>query len=111
MSKPPDNAKGGPLSETAPRKTLAREFDSSSSVKDPKKVLGELANHLQSQWLRHDVLFRALGGEADNLAAQKFARFADAVRQAEAELLPAWLDGNELLAFARQQKKEARSCR
>lgn len=31
--RPPDNAKGGPLSETAPRKTLAREFDDLGSVK------------------------------------------------------------------------------
>lgn len=109
--KPPDSTKGGSLSETAPRKTLAREFDFSGCVKDPKQVLGELANHLQSQWLRHDVLFRALGVEADKLAAQKFARFADAVRQAEAELLPPWLSGNDLLALARDPKKEARSCR
>ena len=31
--KPPDNAKGDCLSVAAPRKTLARGFDSSSSVK------------------------------------------------------------------------------
>ena len=33
MSRPPDNAKGDCLSVAAPRKTLARGFDSSSSVK------------------------------------------------------------------------------
>ena len=31
--KPPDNAKGAAPKDRAPRKTLAREFDSSSSVK------------------------------------------------------------------------------
>jgi hypothetical protein len=33
VSEPPENAKGGPLSETAQRKTLAREFADASNVK------------------------------------------------------------------------------
>ena len=116
MSKPPDETRNdGPVSRTAApceapiAKPKADVFG--GFVKDPKQVLGELVNDLQGQWLRHDVLFRALGGEADKLAAQRLGRFVDAVRQAQAELLPAWLDGNELLALTGRGSKEVRSCR
>jgi hypothetical protein len=94
----PPNENGGP--KTAARIEPAKAPD----------ALGELVNFLKGQWLRHDVLHRALGNEADRLAALRFARFADAAQQARCDLLPPWLKGNELFALGRKGKKEVQPC-
>jgi len=69
--------------------------------------MSEIVRFLQSEWLRHDVLFRALRNEQDRLAALRLARFIDLIREAQNELLPPWLNGNELIALA--HKKERRT--
>jgi len=99
----PPNENGGPVSKTAVRVVKPVPKDSDD--------LGELVNFLKSQWLRHDVLHRALGNEADRLAALRFGRFADAAQQARCDLLPPWLKGNELFALGRKGKKEVQPCR
>lgn len=93
----PPNENGGPKAAAA-HENPAKDSD----------ALGELVNFLKGQWLRHDVLHRALGNEADRLAALRFARFADAAQQARCDLLPPWLKGNELFALGREGKKEVR---
>ena len=42
------------------------------------------------------------------LAALRLARFIDLIREAQNELLPPWLNGNELLALAREGRKGVR---
>lgn len=66
----PPNENGG-LSAAAIALAPAKEPD----------ALGELVNFLKGQWLRHDVLFRALRNEQDKRAALRFARFVDAIKE------------------------------
>jgi hypothetical protein len=113
--KPPDHAKGAAPKNRARCKTLARAFEDASSVKasgrEEKPLvdrMSEIVRFLQSEWLRHDVLFRALRNEQDRMAALRMARFVDLIREAQNELLPPWLNGNELLALALEGKKEVR---
>ena len=115
MSEPPENAKGAAPKDRARCKTLTREFDDAGSVKasgrEEKPLvdrMSEIVRFLQSEWLRHDVLFRALRNEQDRLAALRMARFIDLIREAQNELLPPWLNGNELLALAREGRKGVR---
>ena len=114
MSAPPENAKGAAPKDRAQRKTLAREFVHAGSVKasgrEEKPLvdrMSEVVRFLQSEWLRHDVLFRALRTEQDRLAALRLARFIDLIREAQNEL-PPWLHGEELIALAREGRKGVR---
>ena len=68
--KPPDKTRNGDP------KAAATHDPAKDSV-----ALGELVNFLKGQWLRHDVLFRALRNEQDGLAALRFARFVDAIKE------------------------------
>ena len=115
MSEPPENAKGAAPKDRARCKTLTEAFDDAGSVKasgrEEKPLvdrMSEIVRFLQSEWLRHDVLFRALRNEQDRLAALRMARFIDLIREAQNELLPPWLNGNELLALAREGRKGVR---
>lgn len=115
--RPPDNAKGvapkdhAPLTITAKRSAKERATSKHDDGKPLADRLTELSIFLRFQFLRHDALFRALGTEADKLAAQRLALFIDLIAEAQNKLLPPWLNGNDLLALARDPKKEARSCR
>jgi hypothetical protein len=71
----PPNESGGMVAQTA-------ACVMKPSPKDSDDV-GELVNFLRGQWLRHDVLHRALGSEADKLAALRFARFVDAIEEVQ----------------------------
>ncbi|MBU3665627.1 MAG: hypothetical protein FGM15_07095 [Chthoniobacterales bacterium] len=97
--KPHDEKRNGGPKTAATHGTLPQEPD----------ALGEVVNFLRGQWLRHYVLFSALGSERDRERMAMLARFVDAVQQARCDLLPPWLTGNELLSLAREGKKEVRA--
>lgn len=114
MSAPPENAKGAAPKDRAQRKTLAKAFDDAGIVKasgrEEKPLvdrMSEIVRFLESEWLRHDVLFRALRNEQDRLAALRLARFIDLIREAQSEL-PPWLYGDELIALAREGRRGVR---
>lgn len=71
--KPPDPKRNGD-----PRKEVAAHMNPSRVKPD---ALADLSKWLKSQWLRHDVLFRALRNEQDKRAALRFARFVDAIKE------------------------------
>jgi hypothetical protein len=67
-------------------KAKRRPVKATARMKKPAKVpdaLGQLVNFLKGQWLRHDVLHRALGNEADKQTALRFARFVDAIKEVQ----------------------------
>ena len=114
MSAPPENAKGAAPKDRAQRKTPAKAFDDAGIVKasgrEEKPLvdrMSEIVRFLESEWLRHDVLFRALRNEQDRLAALRLARFIDLIREAQSEL-PPWLYGDDLIALAREGRRGVR---
>ena len=117
MKPPNPKQNGGSVSRTAacvkpnrPRPDELGESVNASGREEKPLVdrMSEIVRFLQSEWLRHDVLFRALRNEQDRLAALRLARFIDLIREAQNELLPPWLNGNELLALAREGRKGVR---
>jgi hypothetical protein len=116
MKPPTEKRNGGPVSRTAAIVNPAKDVDVlgesvKASGREEKPLvdrMSEIARFLESEWLRHDVLFRALRNEQDRLAALRLARFIDLIREAQNELLPPWLNGNELLALAREGRKGVR---
>jgi hypothetical protein len=114
----PPNENGGSVSRatahmitTSPKEVDEADASVKASGREEKPLvdrMSEIVRFLQSEWLRHDVLFRALRNEQDRLAALRLARFIDLIREAQNELLPPWLNGNELLALAREGRKGVR---
>ena len=106
---------GGPVSRTAAIVNPAKDVDvlgdsvKASGCEEKPLVdrMSEIVRFLESEWLRHDVLFRALRNEQDRLAALRLARFIDLIREAQREL-PPWLYGDELIALAREGRKGVR---
>ena len=70
MKPPTEKRNGGPVSEAAAIVNPAKDLD----------VLGDLSSWLRSRWLRHYVLFSALGGETDREQMVRLGTFIDALK-------------------------------